>query len=149
MVAHDDRSILIDAFAILVKNRVLVAIHDQHVPAYQAVVAEADLLGAHDGAFCRDVELVAQLQLAAYRDLRAMADGGLAFEVHLAAYLPNRSRTLPIVMSYIAEPDLDSCNLGVFRNQHLTVQLPQVNPSRNHDGAFYGRLEREIMEVEA
>ena len=149
MVTHDDGPVLVDAFPGLVIDGMLVGIHHQHIPTDQAVVAETDLLGTDDSALRRDVEKVTQLQPPSHGDLRAMADGGSALEIHFTTYLPDASGAFAVIMPHIAKPDLDACRVRILGDGYLPVKLSQIDPSRYHYGTFDRRLEREIVQVEA
>lgn len=127
-MADDDGLVVVDALAVCVVQWVLIGVHQQYVPSHKAVVAEADLLGANDGALGRHVESIAKMQFAAHANSRAVPDGCLAFEIYFTAHLPDGARVLAVIMSNIAKTNLDHGCRNPFREVYLAAQLAQIGP---------------------
>ncbi len=103
-----------------------IRIHHKTLPRHQNVITKPYPLAAHDMRFCRDTEMITELQgrTTIHTDTRAMSDSSSSLENHRAIHLPHRTRPFLVKDTDTAKQKYnDLGTLNAYRHNFLSCLI--------------------------
>ncbi len=124
-----------------------IRIHHKTLPRHQNVITKPYPLAAHDMRFCRDTEMITELQgrTTINTDTRAMSDSSSSLENHRAIHLPHRTRPFLVKDTDTAKTNPYRPCLCMFRQDNFAMHFADTCSEAHQHRQSGGYLQRKIM----